>query len=189
MTTKVKFPSKEISVKLFLAIEFAFLALVFAAGLFFVAPNNQVINNTLGGIGRYLVEVGVKFGLVTIIAFVQAYFIFTNVLGTPLCQLRGKFEKSRNDSHAYIVVGILGSAAAALTMAGGANLAQYAYQTCTRVAIGYAIATLGVILAARFFGVKTMDQFRDWIDMEDNDSYAILVAGIMVISMVLAMSA
>ncbi len=174
---------------MFLPIEFSFLMILFAAGLFFIAPNREVIDNTMGGVSQYLAEVGIKFGLATIIAFIQAYVVFTHILDTPLKLLRGKFEKSRNDSHAYILVGVIGSVTIALAMAGGANIAQYIYQLCTRVAIGYAITTIGTVLVARFFGVKSMDQFRDWIDTEDNDSFAILVVGVMIFSMVLAMSA
>ncbi len=185
----VKFPSKGISGRKFLVAEFVFLVLVFAGGLAFLAPSIQVINNTLDGIGHYLFEVGIKFVLVIAITLVQAYVVFTHVLDTPLTELRQKFNKSRNDSHAYVLVGIIGGAVVALTMARGVNLNQYVYQLCTRAAVGYGIATIAAGLTAGCFGVKSMDDFRDWIDTEDNDSYAILLSGVLVLSMVLAMSA
>ena len=183
----IKFPTKGMSGTAFLVLWFVILAFIFGIGTVFIPPSGVVVARTFGKLEGYAGELAIKFLIVSLIALFQTYLLFTHVLDAPLSRLKERFARSHNDSHAYLLVGIVGAGIAAVTMSNGASLAEYFYQLCTRAAIGYAVATILTIFLARLFGVRSMDEFRDWIDAEDNDSYAILVSGTMIGSMALAM--
>lgn len=187
-SSEVSHPSNGISGKLFLVLEFGLLAILFAGGLIFVAPNAAVVVNTVTNLLGYVGELAAKLVLFVIVGGVQSWLLFHHVLDTPITMLRGRFEKSRNDSHSWLLLGIFATVAIALVFAGGQTFDVYLYQLMTRAAVGYALATLAVVLVAIVFGARSMDDFRDWIDTEDNDSYAMLVAGTMILVMFLAMS-
>jgi hypothetical protein len=175
------------SVWSFLLCELLFLVLLFAVGLILLAPNITVIDNTFVGIGNYLPKIGIVFVLAVVLTLIQSFLFLKLCLGIPVSGIKKRFEESHNDSHAYLIGGIAASVAVALVFSSGVNLHQYLYSLCIKAPVGYLFAVLATTVVARIFGVKSMQEFRNWINTPDNDSYAILVSVIMVVSMILAM--
>lgn len=173
---------------IFLCLELAFLTVVFIIGLVFLAPDAAVVGQTFVGIGQYLSELAVKTSLAIVLTLIQSSLFLKFCLNIPLSDLKQRFQISRNDSHAYFIVGIAGSVVASLILARGVNIHQYLYCLCTKMPVGYFISVIITAAVARSFGVKSTSEFRQWVDQEDNDSYAILISGILVLSMVLAMA-
>jgi hypothetical protein len=170
--------------------EVVILAVMFIVGMVAVAPNTEVAGKTLTGIwGNYLPELAFKLTFVVVFSIIQSWLFFRFVLQVhSLGELKEKFRASHNDSHAWLLLGIAGSAVAIFTMSGGFNAHQYLYCFLTKGPIGYVIAFGLTAIISRIFGVKSMADFKSWVETEDNDSYSILVVGILILSMVLAMS-
>ncbi len=176
--------SKGIKGWMFVLVVTLVLAAVFVSGLLFVAPNVEVQQETLGSVDTYLVVKLVELALIAIISFFLVWVFFSAVLDTPLRNLKKKFREGGNDSHAIITVGIILSVAWMVASSGGQSLWQHLYHICTRGSLAYAISVFVTVIMARIWGVKTMDQFRDHVESIYNDSYSILVAAVLVISMI-----
>ena len=172
----------------FITWEATFLALLFAVGLFFLAPNTTVVDQTFVSIGGYFLELAIKTVLAIAITLTQSFIFLRYCLDIRVLRLKDRFQASNNDSHAFLIIGIAASVVTALFSVKGANLHQYLYNLCIKMPIGYLVSVVITIVVSRLFGVKNIERFRAWIDTKDNDSYAILVAGILVLSMILAMS-
>lgn len=164
------------------------LASIFCVGLFLVAPDFQVSINTLTETGNHLLKVLVKIILVFIFTLLIGSLYFKFILGIHFSSLKEKLKENHNDSHAIIISGIAISLAIAFLMAGGDNLRQYLYQLCTKGAIGYFTATIITLVMTRLAGVKSVGEFRNWINTSNNDSHAILISSILVASLLISMS-
>lgn len=171
---------------------FSFLLMM--AGLLVVMFGTSLLlapDAVKASLGSYLLEFVVEFAVKIAITFglgmLLAWVVFFNVLDTPLEDLRRKFEESHNDSHAIMLGGILGACAIMLIGAGGQSLREYLFAVLMQGSLAMAVATIMTICVARLFGVRSMDQFRDWIQTEDNDSYAVIVVAIWLASLALAM--
>lgn len=173
---------------LFWVITLAILALIFCASLLFLAPDTQVAANTMAETGDHLLKVLVKIVLIIIFTLIFSSLYFKFILHTPLVALRDKLRESNNDSHAYIIGGIIGSLVVVFTKAGGANLHQYLYQLGTRATAGYFVAIVITLAVTRVFGIRSVHEFRSYINRPNNDSYAILVLIILIASLFVAMS-
>ena len=188
MNAQTKFPSKGISGKRYLLLWTILMVVIFAAAQIFLAPK-AVVTKTFevipGWIGEYLI----RMIFIGVLVLARAYITFTHVLDTPLKQLKAKFEKSRNDSHAIVLIGLAILAYILITAVKGVGFTQYLYIVMTRGALGEIVGDVITILVARFcFGIHSMDEFRDWVDAEDNNSHAILVMGIKIISLAVALA-
>lgn len=172
---------------LFFLVEFIFLALLFSVGLFILAPNAKVVDQTFVSIGGYFCELGIKAVLAIVISLVMS-LIFFKICLKPSGSLKDYFISENNDSHAFLIVGIVASVIIALFSVKGISFHQYLYNLCIKMPIGYLISTIVAVVFARLFGVKNMEDFRNWMETKNNDSYAIIVSGILVLSMILTMS-
>lgn len=187
--SNTKISPKGIKGWVFLIVEFFILGCLFFIALRFVAPNIQVSSNTLNSVGEYLTKTGVKFFLAVVISFLEIWVVFKHVLDTKLSELKVKLKEHHNDSYAYIIFGLVTSVVVMLAAVGDATPQYFLYQILTRGTVGFAIATVFTVIFAKVFGMKNMDEFRYWINEKDNNSYAIIVAGISIVSMVLSMNA
>lgn len=173
----------------FLIWDFVFLAVMFSFGMLVLAPNAAIATETFTGIGGYLLKTTIKVVLAVILAIIQSLFLLKLGLGFSASAIKKQFQEEHNDSMAYLIVGLAGSAVIAIALATGSNIHQYLYVFCTKVPVGYLIASIITTIITRISGVKSIQEFRSWIDAKSNDSHAILVAGILVMSMFLAMNA
>ena len=171
----------------FFLVEATFLALLFSVGLFLLAPNIAVVDQTFVSIGGYFFELAIKTVLTIIITLIMWLLFFKIGLGS-FRSLKDYFVLSNNDSHSYLFIGIAATVVVALFSVKGVNIHQYLYNLCIKMPIGYLISTVITVIFARLFGIKTIEGFRSWMDAKYNDSYAIVIAGIFVLSMLLAMS-
>lgn len=185
---EVKFPTKGVSGKLYVFLTFVAMLLVFGAAQFFLAPSADVVNTSVGKIWGWIVEYGVRLGIVGLIVLVKAYLVFTHVLDTPFSLLGSKFRKPRNDSHAIVLVGLITEAVLLVIMVSASGFDQFLYFIMTRGALGEIVGTMATLVIARIFGVRSMDDFRDEVEKEDNDTFATLVVGVKIATFALALA-
>ncbi|MDD4937627.1 MAG: hypothetical protein PHX34_01195 [Candidatus Shapirobacteria bacterium] len=172
----------------FWVIMFIALVSIFCVGLFLVAPDSQVISNTITETGDHLLKVLIKIVMVIIFTLALGSLYFRFILGIPFSSLKEKLKESHNDSHTIIISGIAISLAIAFLMAGGINLRQYLYQICTKGIIGYLVAIIITLIMTRMAGVKSVGEFRDLVNTPSNDSHAILISSILTASLLISMS-
>lgn len=185
-----KFSSHGISGTLFFVAQLAVLSMVFVFGIYVLAPNDSVVVSTMGAFGGYGIELIVKFGVLVVIVAAEGFLLFTQVLDTPLGMLLAKYRKPRNNSHAVLMAGLLIATGVAVSLADASSARQFLYVMCTKAVVGHALAIVLTILYARLvLQVQSMDEFRDWVDQEDNDSHSMLIAAAFVVTMTVAMSA
>jgi hypothetical protein len=185
--TNVNFPTKGISGIVYLALTFVAMALIFAAAQYFLAPSANVVNEAYAKTFEWVNEYGKRLALVAGITFVFAYAVFTHVLDTPLRQLGSKFRKPQNDSHAIVLLGLAAKAVLLIAMIEGQSFDQYLYLVMTQGSVGELMATVVTLGIARFFGIRSMDEFRDKVEEKDNDTFTMLVVGFNVLTFSLAL--
>jgi hypothetical protein len=127
--------------------------------------------------------------LAIVISFLEIWVVFRHVLDTKLTQLTSKLKDHHNDSYAIIIFGLVTSVVIMLTAVGDTTIQYLLYQILTRGTVGYAIATVFTVIFAKIFGMKSMDELRYWVNEKDNNSYAIIISGILIVSMILSMNA
>ena len=161
--------------------------MLFTVGLFFLAPNTTVIDQTFVSIGGFFFEVAIK-TVLAVILFLVMWFLFFKIGLRSSRSLKDYFVSNNNDSHVWLFIGIAATVVIAVLSVKGINIQQYLYNLCIKMPVGYFISTIITLVVARLSGLKTIENFRIWMDAKDNDSFAILVVGILVLSMFLTMS-
>ncbi len=181
--------SKGIKGWLFLLLEFIFLGGLFFIALKFVAPNAQVTQDTVRGLTGYLMKIGGKFILAIVISFLEVWVVFKHVLDTKISDLLDKLRLHHNDSYAIILVGLITSVSIMIASVGDTSVQYLLYQILTRGSLGFAIATIFTVIFAKILGMNSMDELRFWIDEKANNSYVIIIVGVLIVSTILSMNA
>jgi hypothetical protein len=185
----------------FLLFKFGLLFLAFAVGQYFFSSSaSQVTRNLQFLLGTSLwSEFSVKLLVVGVYTLVMCYLLFVHVLDTPLWRTRNtpkevitfpeQIKMAHNGSYTILFVGILLSGVAFVVMLRGANFQAFMYAVLTRGAIGELFGDLLTILVTRFiFKVKSLDEFKTWVNEKYNDDHAELVRGLKLAVLLIALS-
>ena len=197
----MKTNSVGISGKMFFTIKFIGMALIFAVGQYFLSSNAAQVNKSLefyfgSSLWSELIN---KILIVGIYTAVMTFILFTQVLDTPLWRTKRtpkdaltfgeQIRLPHNGSYMILFVGILLSGVAFIAMLRGANFHDFMYAVTTRGALGELIGDLLTILVTRFiFKVKSLDEFKGWVNEKFNDDHAELVRGLKLASLIIALS-
>lgn len=183
-----KISPKGIKGWLFLLLEFIFLGVLFFIALEFVAPNTQVTQDTVKSLTGYFIKIGGKFLLAIVISFLEVWVVFKHVLDTKLSNILDKLKIHYNDSYAIILVGLITSVAIMIASVGDSSVQYLMYQILTRGSIGFAVATIFTVIFAKILGMNSMDELRFWIDEKANNSFVIIIVGVLIVSTILSMN-
>jgi len=168
----------------FLIFQLVLAFLLFAIGLYRFAPSGDAIAElikffTNGFIKAFALRASVA--LVYIV--LQSWIIFEQALNVPLWKrdkrlsLFEQFKAPRNNSHAFIAVGIILSGLAFAGIATASTSDRYMFVVLTQGALGELLGNIFTMAFAFFTKTRSMDAFRTWVDEKDNDSWvAVIVA-------------
>jgi hypothetical protein len=160
--------------------------IAFACGVYFLSPNAQAVSNTFGFFTRGL-WIGLRVRALVGIVYISlmAYVWFEHVLDTPLRRwpwsnpkrltLVEQMKALHNNSHVIVLAGILISALLIMLTTAAATSTGFLFKVLTQGVVGEWIGNIFALGIARWFDMKTMDEFRDKVEEKYNDSPVILM--------------
>lgn len=161
------------------------LAALFGTGWAF-APAGTI--TSFSGIVKFLLSVTEHVGIAAIIAFVLIVIVFTQVLDVPFLSIGKKFDEDHNLSYGLIAAGLVGVCAIAVFMASASSFQLYVYELLTKGSVGLFFSIVVTVIAAVFFGIDSMDSFRDYVEAPANNQKVLLLMVILNLVMFGAMS-
>lgn len=184
-----------ISGTMYIIIKTLILFLAFAVGVRFLAPNAKIVQDAYAFIMKGF-WVGLFYRALIMVGYVvlQGYLTFYHVLDTPLRKRRldqftlvEQLRERHNDSHAIVLGGIMISGLL-IALTNASDPTMYVFFVLTKGVVGELLGDVFALLMARFlFGVRSMDEFRDWVTEKYNNSHVILVVIVKLVWLALAL--
>lgn len=184
-----------ISGTLYIIIKALVLFVAFAVGVRFLAPNAKIVQDAYAFVMKGF-WVGLFYRALIMVGYdvLQGYLTFYHVLDTPFRKKRAdqftlmeQLRAKGNDSHAMVLGGILISGLL-IALTNASDPTMYVFFVLTKGVVGELLGDVFALLMARFlFGVRSMDEFRDWVTEKYNNSHVILVVIVKLVWLALAL--
>lgn len=118
------------------------------------------------------------------------YFVWTQVLDEQVTTIKSRLSNPENDSYAIVISTLLFVLPGIIAvLAGGNTLQSFLFACFTKGGMGI---FAGIILCGAIswiFGVRSLDEFKQWVKTPRNNGYVILIGVSFIVTVAVALAA